>query len=481
MLYACILLTDLAMDAVQRRRADSSRPLVLLEGSAMLRRVHAANAAAQAAGVHTGMKMAAAQALCEGLETLDLAAADVSHWHGFLAAWAYRHSSMVTMQWDHALVLEAAASFRLFGPWPRFEDRLRRELALLGFRHRIALAPTPRAARVLAGVRDGLAIDMPGPMQRALDQVPVQAALLPGDATSRLMQMGVRRLAQVRSLPRDGLRRRFDVALLEHLDALYGDRDDPLTLYQPPDRFDARVELGYETENRQALLFPLKRLLADLGTFLSIRDGGVQQFALLLEHERLGFIGERTPEATRVDVGMLTAERDTTLLFELARNRLDRTEVRRAVVGVRLVAEALPPFVPAIRDLFDPRAQQAQAWPQLRERLRARLGDEAVYQLQCTPDPRPERAWRRVRENGDSRVEEAVLPRRPTWLLQRPMPLHDRDPRILSGPERLESGWWDGEDARRDYYVLELSTGQKAWAFAPPGEQGGWMLQGWFA
>lgn len=481
MLYACILLTDLAMDAVQRRRADPSRPLALLEGPAMLRRVHAVNATAHEAGVRAGMKMAAAQSLCEGLETLDLAAADVPHWHGFLAAWAYRHSSMVTMQWNHALVLEAGASFRLFGPWPRFEARLREELNLLGFHHRIALAPTPRAARVLTGVRDGLAIDTPAPMQRALDEVPVPAALLPGDAASRLMQMGVRRLAQVRSLPRDGLRRRFGVALLDHLDALYGDRDDPLTLYQPPDRFDARIELGYETDNRQALLFTLKRLLTDLGTFLSIRDGGVQHFALLLEHERLGFIGEQMPEATRVDIGMLTAERDTPLLFELARNRLERAEVPRAVVGVRLVAEALPPFVPAIRDLFDTRPQQAQAWPQLRERLRARLGEEAVYQLQPTPDPRPERAWRRVREGDDARVEEAVLPPRPTWLLPHPRPLHDHQPRIVSGPERLESGWWDGADARRDYYVLELSTGQKAWAFAPPGEQGGWMLQGWFA
>ncbi len=481
MLYACILLTDLAMDAVQRRRADPSRPLALLEGPAMLRRVAAANAPAREAGVRPGIKAATAQALCEGLETLDVAAADVPHWHGFLAAWAYRHSSMVTMQWQHALVLEAAASFRLFGPWPRFEARLRQELTLLGFRHRIALAPAPRAARVLAGVRDGVATEATAPMQRALDQVSVSAALLPGDAASRLMQMGVRRLAQLRALPRDGLRRRFGAALLDHLDALYGDCEDPLTLYQPPDRFDARVELGYETENGQALLFPLKRLLADLGTFLSIRDGGVQQFDLLLEHERQGFLGEKTPEATRVDVGLLSAERDTALLFELARNRLERVEVPRAVVGMRLVAEALPPFAPACRDLFDARPQQAQDWPQLRERLRARLGDEAVYQLQCTPDPRPERACHRMREGEAAGIDVTALPTRPTWLLPRPIPLHDHHPRIVRGPERLESGWWDGDDARRDYYVLELSTGQRAWAFAPPGEQRGWMLQGWFA
>jgi protein ImuB len=53
--------------------------------------------------------------------------------------------------------------------------------------------------------------------------------------------------------------------------------------------------------------------------------------------------------------------------------------------------------------------------------------------------------------------------------------------RIVSGPERLETGWWDGGDTRRDYYVIETDMGQRAWAFCVPGEQSGWMLHGWFA
>jgi len=59
--------------------------------------------------------------------------------------------------------------------------------------------------------------------------------------------------------------------------------------------------------------------------------------------------------------------------------------------------------------------------------------------------------------------------------------LRDANPTILAGPERLESGWWDGDDARRDYYIIETSRGQRAWAFAPVGQQGPWMLHGWFA
>ena len=54
-------------------------------------------------------------------------------------------------------------------------------------------------------------------------------------------------------------------------------------------------------------------------------------------------------------------------------------------------------------------------------------------------------------------------------------------PTILAGPERIESGWWDGGDMRRDYYVVQTREGQRAWAFLVPGSNDGWMLHGWFA
>jgi protein ImuB len=51
----------------------------------------------------------------------------------------------------------------------------------------------------------------------------------------------------------------------------------------------------------------------------------------------------------------------------------------------------------------------------------------------------------------------------------------------VAGPERIETGWWDGGDIRRDYYVVRTSQGQCAWVYCAPGEQGSWMLHGWFA
>lgn len=473
MLWACVLLPQLALDAVQRRLPAPEQPLALVTGPAQLRHLHAVNASAARAGLQAGMRLTAAHALLPELVLAEHQPAHDAQAQRFLAAWAYRYSSLVCAQWPACLVLEVRGSFGLLGPWPQIEARLRQELQALGFGHRIALAPTARAAHVFAGLRDGLAAWDPQAMAELLDRVPVRQACLPGDAGERLHRMGIRVLRTVRELPRDSLRRRFGLSVLEHLDHLYGQAEESLPYYTPPDHFDMRVELGFEVESHTALLFPLRRLTGDLATYLSIRDGGVQRFLLRLEHE--------SQASTDIEVGLLSAERDPGLLFELSRSRLERAQIPAPVLALRLQARELPPFVPATRDLFDRHEQQQLPWPQLRERLRARLGDTAVFRIEPAADPRPERAWRRL--PGDAiRVGEAPLrPSRPLWLLSKPIPLRDPHLRVIEGPERLESGWWDGEDARRDYYVLETSQGQRAWAFAPPGEQGGWMLHGWFA
>ena len=104
-----------------------------------------------------------------------------------------------------------------------------------------------------------------------------------------------------------------------------------------------------------------------------------------------------------------------------------------------------------------------------------------MYQLTVHPDPRPEKTLR-VASQIKKEPEALLLPPRPTWLLDHPITLRDYDLKILSGPERIESGWWDGGDVRRDYYVVQTSQGQRGWAFRPADvAEGAWMLHGWFA
>ena len=272
-------------------------------------------------------------------------------------------------------------------------------------------------------------------------------------------------------LPRAEIARRFSAGLLNQLDLLLGRRPLALGFYRPPDTFDARVEFNFEVESNQQLLFPLRRLTLDLAMYLAGRDSGVQRFMLYLEH--------RAQPDSLITVGLLTPERDAGLLFEYARGRLEIQQVTAPILALRLVAEQLPAFVPAHRSLFEPRPQQTLSWEQLRERLRTRLGDSAVYAVGGQGDHRPEASWRQDARSCD--LQMLAQGKRPAWLLREPIPLGEAAPRILAGPERIESGWWDGSDIRRDYYLVELPNGRLAWAYQAIAQRPGWWLHGWFA
>lgn len=283
MRWVCIVFPQLALDGVLRVHPEPDQPLVLLAGTPQRRVLQTVNAAARALGLRSGQSLTAAHALAKTFASAEYDPAEIERWQQFLAAWAYRFSSQVSVYYPRALLFEIESSLGLFGPWPQFEARLRQELTELGFRHRIVAAPNPAAARVLANIYDGLAIGEDA-LQQALAPLPIDRAGLDPQAATALSRMGLRTLAQVQALPRHTLARRFDAGLLKHLDALSGQRPLALAFYQPPDQFDVRIELNFDVQSHQALLFPLRRLTGDLSAFLCGRDSGVQRFDLHLEH-----------------------------------------------------------------------------------------------------------------------------------------------------------------------------------------------------
>lgn len=468
MLWACILLPQLAMDGVLRQRTDSE-PLVLLSGPAQRRVLQAVNPAARALGLRSGQSLTMAQALGAAFVTADYDPADAEKWQQFLAAWAYGFSAQVSLHYPRCLMLEVQSSFALFGPWPQFEARLRKELTALGFQHRISAAPNPAAARILSNCGDGLVVYDDQTLQAALNPLPVERLGMTEQVASAFTRMGLRTVQQLVALPRSSLAKRFPAEVLAHIDRLFGRRPLGLDFYSPPDVFDLRIELNFEVESHQALLFPLRRLTADLSAYLSGRDSGVQRFVLHLEH--------RVLSDSLVQVGLLSAERDAGMLFELSRGRLEHQQLPAPVLALRLVARDLPAFAPQHRQLFEQRPQQSQSWLQLRERLRARLGDSAVHGLGERPDHRPERSW----SEETVGTPLAVCGPRPSWLVTEPYPMQESSLRIVSGPERIESGWWDDGDVRRDYYVVETESGQRAWAFRRAGSTEPLIVHGWFA
>jgi len=52
---------------------------------------------------------------------------------------------------------------------------------------------------------------------------------------------------------------------------------------------------------------------------------------------------------------------------------------------------------------------------------------------------------------------------------------------LLSGPERIEAGWWDAGLAERDYFIAETTEGALVWVYRarlPLSGEEGWFLHG---
>ncbi|WP_040263348.1 Y-family DNA polymerase [Pseudomonas massiliensis] len=470
MLWACILFPQLALDVAMRQQPDPAQPLVLVSGPAQRRQLRAVNGPARVLGLRPGQGLGTAHALTQGFIAREYDPAQVEQAEQLLAAWAYGFSAQVSRHYPRALLLEVASVMSLFGPWPAFEARLRNELQAMGFTHRIVVAPNAVAARMLANAHDALAVTCANELQEVLARMPVDRIGLTREQVVSLHRMGLRQVGQLLRLERAALGRRFAPDLLRQLDCLLGRARLPLMFFTPPERFDSRIELNFDVESTQALLFPLRRLISDLSLYLVGRDGGVQRFAIHMEHAE--------GEDTQVPVGLLTPEREPSLLFELARGRLEPVQVTRPVRNLRLLAEDLPAYMPTVQGLFEARTAAGQGWEQLRERLRARLGDEAVMCLRAQADHRPECAWGLHEQPGPGSMTERV-PLRPGWLLAQPEALEPGSWKCLAGPERIESGWWDGADVRRDYFRLRSPSGRQAWVYRSVGDDALW-LQGWF-
>jgi protein ImuB len=160
----------------------------------------------------------------------------------------------------------------------------------------------------------------------------------------------------------------------------------------------------------------------------------------------------------------------------LLRERLGSIALARPAETIRLEASGLAPIPDASPGLFgDPRSE-AEAWERLIERLQARLGNVLVHGLATSSEHRPERAWRPVAASGAGAAEAPPGPR-PLWLLEPPRRVVEGDFVLLAGPERIESGWWEGEDVVRDYFIATRGA-SLAWIYRA---REGWFLHGLFA
>jgi protein ImuB len=51
---------------------------------------------------------------------------------------------------------------------------------------------------------------------------------------------------------------------------------------------------------------------------------------------------------------------------------------------------------------------------------------------------------------------------------------------LLCGPERIETGWWDGREVTRDYFVARDAQGVRLWIYRERRAPKNWYVHGLF-
>jgi protein ImuB len=242
------------------------------------------------------------------------------------------------------------------------------------------------------------------------------------------------------------------------------------------------------------LMRAVELLLAELVGFLNAHDSGAAALELQLAHQG-------TP-ATRINLELVVPSRDPRHLQALLAQRVERLVLHHQVLYLGMRVSRLRALAPRTGELYSTTSGESSQFAGhgeadkhcgqlLIERLGARLGLERVSTLSQIADYRPERSsvelsWSVRDHRARGQTPLAFNSGMPLWLLPLPRLLtkggfSDGHLVLEDGPCRIESGWWDGDDVARDYYVARSARGSRYWVFRDCRQPRQWYVHGLFA
>ena len=240
-----------------------------------------------------------------------------------------------------------------------------------------------------------------------------------------------------------------------------------------------------------------------------------------------------------LEVGLFVPTSDASHLLRLCIQAMERMQFAGMVERLTLSVTLGGPLQQYQQTMFgDDSISQVtirRSLARMVETLAGRLGRDAVVGIESSRNPLPEAAFRPRPLAGESRStlslgklttsrsssrrkrrpsashsslkspRQTVLPpaigplvsdplRRPLRMFSNPQPMEvielgsegvprrirvdNRTHKIVQhwGPERIETGWWDGPQVRRDYYRIEIENGTWWWIFR---QLGGHTLESW--
>lgn len=416
-----------------------------------------------------------------------------------LAGWAEQFTPLVGLEdgpTPSSLLLDVTGCAACFGGESQLVTAVQAGFVEQGWDVQVALADTVGAAWALAHFGRPLPYHCrPGESGFALPPLPVAGLRLPPAVLAQLQQVGLTWIGQLAGLPPAALASRFGSEVCRRLDQAWGRLAEPLTVHRPLPPIEVRQELEHPTSRREEVLAVMQSLLEAAAGALRRRCRGARRLDCVLQLEEGGTV--------TVALELLRPSQWSDRWLAMLRCKLEGWQLASSVCGCAVRVACEEPMPEAQEDLYaSGLLVRSWEWTGLAESLSHRLGRECVSRPQLVADPQPEQAFRLVPVTtalppAGEPVDWTVLRHRPLWLWPQPRPLTvlaltppgtplvvrtggtDHRVRHAWGPERIETGWWRGLDVRRDYYVVEITTGVRWWIFRRL-DDGRWFWHGCF-
>ena len=395
-----------------------------------------------------------------------------------------------------ALICEISSSLKYFSGIDNIHRKLSEAISeklqqwQLPEQFSYAASPTISGSLLLARSGHNRLVYRQENLRSALGELSVEVLDLNKEQHRRLYNMGVRHLRDIWRLPSSSLRKRFGSHFVDLLNKALGKAPEPTHNYLPPPAFTTSYELPYELESLDRLLPIADELIAQLCDFLTQRDLSTSHMVFSLLHEKRS--------ATEINLGLRIASRNNEQLMLLLETHFSKLLIPAPVIAVKLKVKKFDAFFGQSESLLvggrpsGSNSGSSNALDQFMDQLQARLGSERLKNICSVAEHCPEYASQRQnyhQQNKTAMSKQVALNPRPLWLLAQPQQLrvnkgrlyHRSNISILSGPERIESRWWTGEDIRRDYYVAEESNGCRLWIYRERRGERNWYLHGLFS
>ena len=458
-LWLCLRLNQLPLQCLDR---SEEQAVVVVAKQRVLR----ANDCAAALGIREDMSTATVHALAgdEALRLLERDAEAEQRCLQQLCCWAYSITPQLFTWREDCLQLEIGACLNLFRGLDRLLAEVTGGIGRRGYSAMYGLAATPGAAWLLSFAAAEAALDTTRPLEERLAPLPLALLDRFGDRVDSLRRAGLHTLGDILALPASALGRRCGREFTQFLQELLGQREVQRACYQPPATFKDAYWFGYEVRANDELLPAVQLLLQSLCAFLR----NTQLYSGEIRWQLLGL----DSNVQEVIVRSTSSHSDWRAWHQLTAIRFERLQLAGAVEGLALECDQLRPGQQENIDLFTP-GRQREPLDSLLDRLRNRLGLQAIEKVGCRDEHLPELAVHTCAgPAGDGAGPGQASAQRPFWLLPHPQALRQSRDKLywnsaltlVYGPERIEDNWWQ-EAVSRDYYIASDRNGQHYWVF----------------